>query len=318
MMLPRLIVALTLALSVFSACTTEPSLVVAVAEPPSVVDPVLRTFAPQITAKIETVSASAADTSDEFDVLWDEDARRAAVLKRAGRLAPLPLELRALRPEAFRDPDGYWEALTADVRVIAYDPARIDDDQAPTHVRELAEPRWRSQLIMGDPHAGSGAWHAAALAVAGGGASLADLAHSDGVTVLASEREVIRALLDGGSPLALVDGEQAFAARERGHHVGILIPDQDEGGAVLRATIVALSRRAAANPSARALVAYLLSASVGRRLTLMTNHIALLPEEATGGGSLRLADVKVLPAAQAAVAERLAGAPAAASSTPQP
>jgi len=306
MAISRVAVAASLTLCALGACTTEPPLVVAVADRPSVVGPLLRSFAPQITAEIKTVPATAADASDEFDVLWDDDARRAVALKRAGRLAPLPAELRALRPDAFRDADGYWEGLTADVRVIAYDPQLVGDDEAPTHVRELAEPRWRSQLIMSDPRQGSCAWHEAALAVAGNAGSLADLARGDGVTVFPTEREVMRALVEGLSPLALVDGEQAFAARERGHHLGILIPDQDEGGAVLRATVVALSPRGASNPGARKLAAYLLSTSVGRRLTLMTSHIALLPEDAAGGGSLRLADLKVLPASQSAIAERLA------------
>ena len=78
----------------------------------------------------------------------------------------------------------------------------------------------------------------------------------------------------------------------------------------MRATVVALSRRGAANPDARKLVAYLLSPSVGRRLTLMTGHVALLPEDTVAGGSLRLSDVKVLPVSQAAIAERLLAPPA--------
>jgi len=291
----------------FAACTSESPLIVAVAGRPSVVDPVLRSFAPEITAPIQTVPAGDAA---EFDVLWDDDARRAIELKRSDRLAPLPAESRELRPESFRDPDGYWEAITADVRVLAFDPQRIPEDEAPTHLHELAQARWRAQLVMGDPRHGSSAWHAAALAAAGGTGSLAALGGAGGATFLASEREVIQALTDGRFPLALVDGEQAFGARERGHHLGILIPDQDEGGAVMRATVVALSRRGAANPDARKLVAYLLSPSVGRRLTLMTGHVALLPEDAVAGGSLRLSDVKVLPVSQAAIAERLLAPPA--------
>jgi iron(III) transport system substrate-binding protein len=294
--------ALVFAALAFSACTTEPPLIVAVADRPSVVRPVLHTFAPEITAEIKTVPIEGAT---EFDVLWDDDARRAAALQRRELLAPLPQDLLALRPAEFRDPDGYWEALTADVRVIAYDPQQIGDDEAPTHVRELAEERWRSRLAMGDPQQGSSAWHAAALAVAGGGGSLAALAAAQGVTVLPSERDVMRALTDGRFPLALVDGEQAFGARERGHHIGILIPDQDEGGAILRSPVVALSHRGAANPDARKLVAYLLSPPVARRLCLMTSHIALLPDDAPIGGSLRLSDLKALPVSQAAIAERL-------------
>lgn len=289
-----------------AACTTEPPVVVAVAGRPSIVEPVLHSFAPEVTSKIEPVPIAKAT---EFDVLWDEDARRALQLKAQGQLAPLPAELRERRPDGFRDPDGFWVAMTADVRVIAFDPRAIDEDEAPTRVRELAEPRWRSLLVMGDPKRGSSAWHAAALAAAGKENTVAELAAGGAVALVDRERDVMRAVTEGGHPLALVDGEQAFAARERGHRVGIFIPDQDEGGAIVRASVVALSKRGAANADARKLVAYLLSAPVSRRLALMTSRVLLLPEDVPTGGSLRLADFKSLPVAQGDIAKQALAAP---------
>jgi ABC-type Fe3+ transport system substrate-binding protein len=176
-------------------------------------------------------------------------------------------------------------------------------------VGELSDARSANQLVLADPASASSAWHAAALRALGDGSErLFSELPARGARIVSNEHEVLPVLLKERRALALVDGSAAFQARERGQRLGILIPDQDDRGAVLRSSVVALTHSGAARAEARDLVAYLLSAPVGRRLGLMTGRLAFLESDEASGGTMRVSDVVSLPVSQAAIADQLSAA----------
>lgn len=296
-------------LAATAACTPEPELAVVVSVRRSVAAPVLATYTRESGAAVGVRYIDPEDAvSDDFDILWSDDPVQPVALARAGKLSPLPAAALHGRPAGTFDPDGLWVGITADVRVIGFDPQRVDRNESPTHFEELLDPRWAPHVILSSPSTRSGAWHAAALFASKGAQPTAEFYRdlkAAGAAFADSERGVLDAITGGGRPIGVLDGELAFAARELGQSIAILIPDQDGSGAVLRATAVALGARAATSARAAALADYLLSAPVGRRLALMASHVALRDDDLPATGGVALRDlVRALPS-QAEIARQL-------------
>ncbi len=270
---------LAVALSLFSACTPEPKLDVAVSINRKVARPALADFERETgTALAVTRFDAAAPPPKEFDVLWSANPATTIALANAGELAELPDELRRKRSGQFVDSSGRWLAVTADVRVIAYDRKRVDADAVPTRFEDILLPRYVGRMVLARPSSLSAAWHAATLFVARGPAPATaffkDLAVG-GAVFANDEGEVLAAVAGEGPPIGVLSGADAFAGRESGFDIGILIPDQDGTGAVLLPTTVAIHRSAADSARARQLVEYLMSASGQRRVVPLSSHLAL-------------------------------------------
>ena len=283
----------------------------------SIAKPVLRTFAHESGADldlrfVERTQELTQELADDFDVVWSSDPAAIFALARAGVLAPLPESALASRAVGFADEHRRWAAVTADLRVIAYDPKRVNEDSLPTHFEDLVHPEWASKVSLAQPTLSpSSLWHAAALYAAKGAAPTnafyRDLSAA-GAEFVASERDVLKAVAGAGRPIGVLDGEIAFAGRELGRGIGILIPDQDGGGVVLRATMVGLHKRAAQSKRALSVIEYLLSVPVTRRLALLSGHIATLPNEVTSAGGLSLSDLKTFGYSQEDIAAQVAKA----------
>ncbi|HUS60779.1 MAG TPA: extracellular solute-binding protein, partial [Acidimicrobiales bacterium] len=80
------------------------------------------------------------------DVFIAQDAGALGRLSHAGFLVRLPQgQLDVVEPR-FREPKGTWLALTARVRVIAYNTARVPEDELPQSVFELTQPKWKDRI----------------------------------------------------------------------------------------------------------------------------------------------------------------------------
>jgi ABC-type Fe3+ transport system substrate-binding protein len=292
-----------------SACTPEPKLEVVVSLRRSAASPVLATFVKETGANLAPRFIDAGEkVGEDFDVLWSSDPAVALAQAAAGRLAPLPAAVLASRPPQFVDPAGLWAAVTADVRVFAYNSKRVDESTVPTHFEQLLDPEVAPLVAIASPQSPSAAWHFAALFAIKGSEPTSVFLHDlqrAGTTFVANERAVMEAVVGDGPPIGVLDGEVAFAGREINRGVGVLIPDQDGTGAILRATTVSLNKRAADSPRALALIEYLLSPPVGRRLALMSSQVALLPSDEPTAGALSLHDMKAARPTQAEIAGQL-------------
>ena len=99
------------------------------------------------------------------DVFWSNEPVRTLVLQSRGVLAPYRSPSASDIPPTFKDPDGYWTAFSARVRVIAYNTTLVPEKEAPASVLDLAEPKWKGQVAIADPRFGSTSFHVAALYV---------------------------------------------------------------------------------------------------------------------------------------------------------
>lgn len=95
----------------------------------------------------ERIEAEGEDT--QADIYMTVDAGNLATAAEAGIFAPLGSSvLDGAVPAALRDSDGYWVALSARVRTIAYSTERLSLDEVPTTYEELASPEWKGRVCL--------------------------------------------------------------------------------------------------------------------------------------------------------------------------
>jgi iron(III) transport system substrate-binding protein len=300
MSLRRAVLPLLLAVA---ACTRQEPVRVAVGVSDAVARPLLSEFGDQRSVPVDA-------RCTDCDVLWSADLDTAMALQAGGSFATLPGGDYG-RPASMVDPDHRWVASSAVARVIVYDPDRVREADAPAKVVDLARPEVARQLILADPTRGNAAWHAAALFAALGEPRARELYRAvlgGGAQVVRDEDAVIAALLAGERPIALTDSDRAFAAQEKQPTLVVLLPDQDTdgNGVLLLPAVVALTRRGAANPSSRALLDFLLSAPVARRMAMTTDTLFVLNDPAeVPAGILGIHALRVMPVSYADLAARL-------------
>ena len=82
------------------------------------------------------------------DVIISSDAGTLYRFKDAGLMQPVESELLATRiPEHFRDPDNHWYGLAKRLRVIVYDPARVEPEQVDEYA-DLASANLEGDVCM--------------------------------------------------------------------------------------------------------------------------------------------------------------------------
>ena len=94
------------------------------------------------TSEIAATIAEEGDNSPA-DVFWTQEPGALAAL--ADRYRPLPSDIRLAVPEWARASDGSWVGVTGRARVIIYD-ATLTEDELPTSVEELTDPRWKGRI----------------------------------------------------------------------------------------------------------------------------------------------------------------------------
>lgn len=82
------------------------------------------------------------------DVIISSDAGTLYRFKAAGLMQPIESDVLSERiPEHFRDPDGNWFGLAKRLRVIVYDPARVEPDQVDEYT-DLASANLEGEVCM--------------------------------------------------------------------------------------------------------------------------------------------------------------------------
>src|SRR5262245_522938 len=97
------------------------------------------------------------------DVFWNNEIVHTLRLKEEGVLAPYRSPAAEGIPAPYVDPDGYWTAFAARARVLIVNVQRVRDVERPKSIRDLADPRWKGEVGIARPLAGTALTHFAAL-----------------------------------------------------------------------------------------------------------------------------------------------------------
>ncbi|TDC63019.1 iron ABC transporter substrate-binding protein [Actinomadura sp. GC306] len=80
----------------------------------------------------------------EADLFFSQDAGALGALAKEGRLDKLPEPVLGKVPAQFRGSGGDWVGVSGRVRVLAYNPDKVD--KAPDSVRDLTKPEWKGKV----------------------------------------------------------------------------------------------------------------------------------------------------------------------------
>ncbi len=104
-----------------------------------------------VEARYGTTAQMAAQLLEEgdrspADAFLAQDAGALGAVNKGGQFAPLPADVTAKVPQAYRAKDGTWVGVTARSRVLVYNSAKVRAADLPASVFDLTDPRWRGRI----------------------------------------------------------------------------------------------------------------------------------------------------------------------------
>ncbi len=102
------------------------------------------------------------------DVFWNNEIVNTLRLRDEGVLDTYISPVGEQYPEAFRGTDGRWYGFAARARVLIVNTRLVPEDQRPTSIHDLADPKWRGKIGIAKPLFGTTATHATCLFAAWG------------------------------------------------------------------------------------------------------------------------------------------------------
>ncbi|MFV2072035.1 MAG: extracellular solute-binding protein [Thermoanaerobaculales bacterium] len=327
----RLTILLMLALLPFAACGRGPTaptakqqkVVVYVSEDQVFSQPVLERFERETGIRVKAVYDTeeakstgvmnrllAEKDNPQADLYWANEPIRAEILKQRGVGEPFLSPAAEGIPPLFRDPEGYWTGFSARLRVLVVNTS-VEDP--PRSVLDLADPRWRGEVVLANPLFGTTTSHVAALYVSLGddaGRAFLERLQANEIRLTTSNGESADQVAAGQAALSLVDSDDAINRMRRGDPVRMIIPDQgpDGLGCFVVPNAVVLIHGGPHPEAARRLADFLLSPDTERQLAeadcaqLPLHPGVPVPEDVPNLASLNLMDVSY-----AAVAQKMVG-----------
>lgn len=227
------------------------------------------------------------------DLFWNNEVLHTLRLARQGLLEAYHSPRAAAFPAVYRSSRGLWYGFAARARVLIVNTDRVPPDRRPSSLYDLCDRRWRGQIGIARPVAGTTATHVACLFASLGPPRaqqfLRDLKAND-VQVLGGNRQVAQACSAGQIAFGLTDTDDALMAQQRGAPVAVVYPDTQPGGlgTLLIPNTLAIVRGAPHRRQAQMLVDYLLSpqaeamlAACPSRQIPLQEGVAAHPEVAT-------------------------------------
>lgn len=210
-------------------------------------------------------------------------------------------------PAEFLGVDNMWTGLTRRVRVIMYNKDLVSEDELPTSIFDLTDPKWNGQVAAaGSTNGSMQAQIAAMRQLLGEEATEAWLNGLlvNEVTFFGGHTDVRKAVGAGEFKLGLVNHYYYYLQQAEGSNVGVIFPDQADGqiGLITNATAVAVVKGGAHTAAAHAFLDFLVSAD-GQRLFAEQNYeYPLLPgvvlhEAVQPLDGFRFVDVDIVKAA---------------------
>jgi iron(III) transport system substrate-binding protein len=163
----RAFVAVAAGLAVLAACTSVSAcggsasgagpLVLYNGQHEQTADNLVAAFEKKTGIKVVTVSNDEDTLADQIgeegshsraDVFFTENSPPLEALQAKGLLSAVDPSTLAKTPSRFNSPQGDWVGVSARVSVIIYNPSLISASELPTHVSELAEPKYAGKLAL--------------------------------------------------------------------------------------------------------------------------------------------------------------------------
>lgn len=205
------------------------------------------------------------------DVFWNNEILNTLSMKREGLLRAIHPTNAELYPAEVRDPEGLWYGFAARARVLLVNARLVPEDAMPRSMFDLLDPRWRGQIGLARPVAGTTATHVASLFAVLGEVRAREYLlglRSNQVRLESGNKSCAENVARGVLSVAWTDTDDAIIEVEAGSEVRIVFPDKgpdDLGTLFIPNTLAAI--KDSPNPrEADQLIDFLLSSEVEERL----------------------------------------------------
>lgn len=208
------------------------------------------------------------------DVFWNNEFAHTVRLAEEGLLAAYRPKTAEDIPALFRDPQDRWTGFAARARVLIVNTELAD----PAEIRgldDLFDPRWKGKVGIARPLTGTTMTHAVALYEELGEQKarafwerVQEAGEKGDVAVVTSNGELMRKVSNGVLAWGWTDTDDFNVARENGHPVAVVYPDQgpDGMGSLLIPNTLCILEAARHSENARTFVDWVLRRDVERRL----------------------------------------------------
>ncbi|MGQ9547287.1 MAG: extracellular solute-binding protein [Roseiflexus sp.] len=167
------------------------------------------------------------------DVLINSDILTVENLAAEGVFAPNDSAAVMAVPIDYRADDGSWVALTLRARVIMYNTDLVSPEELPKKMVDLADPKWKD--VIGSANSTNGAMMAQLVIMRNQLGEAATEAFIQGLLenntqFFGGHTDVRKAVGTGELKLGLVNHYYYHLSKAEGAPVGIIYPDQEDGG----------------------------------------------------------------------------------------
>jgi iron(III) transport system substrate-binding protein len=217
------------------------------------------------------------------DVFIATEAGVMEVLARNGVLEPyFSPETKGMEP-GFFDREGQWTGISSRARVILYNKTLVAEKDVPRSVFQLTDPKWKGKVaVAGTRERTTLSWVSSLVAVKGVEFTRNYLSklYANGLKILPDNADVWQGVGRGEFAVGLTNSPNYFLARKADYPVGVVYPDQDDGGpgTLLNLNAIALVKGAANPAAARRFIDFVLSAEGQRILIDGAYEIPLKPD----------------------------------------
>lgn len=205
------------------------------------------------------------------DLFWNNEILNTLRLEQKGLLDTYYSPTATDYPEMYRSPDGAWHGFAGRARVLIVNTDLVAEEERPTSIYDLADPKWKGKVGIARPIAGTTASHAAVLFTELGEAKAKEFFQSlkaNDIQILSGNKQVATACASGQIAFGLTDTDDAIIEIDRANPVAIVYPDQadDQLGTLFIPNTLAIIKGAPHPEQAKRLVDFLLSPSVEEQL----------------------------------------------------
>lgn len=230
----------------------------------------------------------------EGDVLWCADAPTFEVYKQEGDLAELTdIDLTAILPEAI-DNDGYYVGTRMMPTVITYNTQRISEAEAPQSWQELTDPKYKGEIVLGDPAvSGATAFNAAVwLQTPELGEDWVNALGVNRPMIAQSAGPVAEEVAAGGHPIGIVTDYRVRDLSDEGSPIKAVYPTD---GAPYITQPAAVFASSPSREAAQRFVSYLVSRE-GQTTASKLNYLPVRTDVDSPAGAPTLEDIPLLEA----------------------
>jgi iron(III) transport system substrate-binding protein len=210
----------------------------------------------------------------QADVFWSAEFGQTILLKNQNILSPYMTPSGSDIPRQYKDPEGYWTGFGGRARVFIINTDRLTTDQYPHSIYDMLDSEYTGNSMgIAYPMFGTTSTQAAALYSLLGtekAKSFYTRLYERGVRVVDGNSVVRDLVASGQLSFGLTDTDDACGAIERGDHVAIVIPDQQDSdiGTLFIPDTVALIAGSPHPDEAKVFIDYVLSCPTEESLFL--------------------------------------------------